>query len=137
MAQEGSSSIIFEKTFSASSYSKECSSSIARLKCCFSFWLQEVSNSTEPNCLSAGSQEMISPLLRPIESMFSFDGPALLSLHDSHINDNTKKYMGCTPGDNFLMRRALTRVEGTICKGFPTVCVMVCQHLSITRWPPP
>src|SRR5882757_9050818 len=109
MAQEGSSSIIFEKTFSASSYSKECSSSMARSKCCFSFLLQEVSNSTEPNCLSPGPQEMSSPLVRLMELMASFEGPAFLSTHEIGIDDNAIKYNGSNPGNDFFIQHILIR----------------------------
>src|SRR5882672_9202535 len=64
MAQPGSVSIIFANIFSASSYSKECSSATARLKSFEDFKEQLFSKLTEPKFLSGGPQETSSPLFR-------------------------------------------------------------------------
>src|SRR5207248_355288 len=90
IAHSGVVSVIFAKTFSDSSYSKECSNSIARLKSFFDFSLQVISKSTDPNCLSVGPHENISPLLRFISPINSFDGPLFFSLQDISMHNNKK-----------------------------------------------
>src|ERR1035437_8738062 len=93
MEQVGSRSMTFAKAFSDSSYSNECNSSMARLKSAFTFSLQDILNSTDPNCLSGGPQEMIAPLFNFNWSMSSFDGPEFFPWQAARrdaekINDN-------------------------------------------------
>ena|SRR5436190_13830683 len=97
MAHPGSSSMIFAKTFSASSYSNEWSSAMPRLKSFFIFWEQDVSNSTVPNCLSGGPHKTTSPLLRSIAFIVSFAGVLFFSLHDRSINKNKLKTQAIFP----------------------------------------
>src|SRR4051794_36686304 len=91
MAQSGASSITFAKTFSASSYSKECNSETARLKSFFAFTSQVMSKSTVPNCASDGPHEITSPLFNCNWLIAPFDTDALLFLHDSIITDNKNR----------------------------------------------
>src|SRR5580693_5737576 len=85
MAQSGSSSIIFAKTFSASSYSNEWSSAIARLKSVFTLPGQDVKNSTVPNCLFGKPHKAMCPRLRFIAFIASFEGALFFLLQDSRI----------------------------------------------------
>src|SRR5687767_5574038 len=103
MAHSGSSSITFAKAFSASSYSKECSRDRARLKSFFTFPEQDVSNPTEPNCLSGVPQAIISPLLRVMALIASIEGVFFFSLHAKKVNKNKPANNKYRVGDNIFI----------------------------------
>src|ERR1019366_5774479 len=103
MAHAGSSSIIFAKTFSASSYSNECSSAIPRLKSSFTLSEHDVSNSTVPNCLSGGPHKTTAPLLRLIAFIASLEGALFFLWHDKSINKNEMKNDRCLGCNNFFI----------------------------------
>src|SRR6476620_10424391 len=107
MAHEGSLSITFAKAFSASSYSKECSSSIARLKSALVSSLQEVRNTAVPNSLLGVPQEMISPRFKFSSPMVSVEGEVPFCLQDATSNASARPM--CT--DLFSMQMSLTLEE--------------------------
>src|ERR1043165_5410727 len=86
--------MIFAKTFSASSYSKECSRAMARLKSFFTFPEQDVSNSTDPNCLPGGPHTTTSPCLRLMASIISLEGAVSLGWHEENANKKRPKNTG-------------------------------------------
>src|SRR5258708_6504640 len=111
IAHPGSESIIFAKTFSASSYSNECKSATARLKSFFTFFEQEMSNVTEPNCLSGGPHRTTSPLLRLIAIISPEDIFLFFILHDAStgkIRNNQYAFSG-----NFRMSEIIAIPEFT------------------------
>src|SRR6187397_1009462 len=80
---------MFAKTFSASSYSNECSKETARLNLLFTFSEQDVSNPTSPNSLSGGPQDMRLPRFNPM-SLTLFLSPFLhVMLNNAAQNNNT------------------------------------------------
>src|SRR5438046_7123968 len=81
MAHSGDALIIFVKTFSDSSYSKECNNSTATLKSFFTCLLQLISKSTVPNSLSAGPHEISSPPFKSNWLISSLEGFELLPPH--------------------------------------------------------
>lgn len=91
MAHSGFSSMILAKTFSDSSYSKEWSNAMARLKSCFALSLPVISNSALPNWLPAGLQDIIFPLFKFSSLISSFEGTELFPLqHKSRDAGNRK-----------------------------------------------
>jgi hypothetical protein len=103
MAQAGSSSMIFAKAFSASSYSNECSNEMARLNSFFTFLEQDVSNSTTPNCLPGGPQETSSPRLRLIALRVSGEGAPFFPSHDTNVHKKKMETNGDMIGSTFFI----------------------------------
>ena len=76
---------------------------MAGLKSSFIFSLQDISNSTEPNCWTFGPQEITDPLLRFISFIISFDGLAFFSLQDRGTRDSKIKNTGGNCNNNFFI----------------------------------
>src|SRR5947207_2697926 len=95
IAHTGASSIILAKAFSDSSYSKECSSSMARLKSFFTLSSQLISKSTVPNSLPGDPQEINAPLLRSNCVICSFEGFESFPPHEKMIVNNKKNNNDC------------------------------------------
>src|SRR6185369_12968542 len=102
MAQDGSLSITFANTFSASSYSNECNNFTPRLTSSFTASGQDVSNTTVPNCLSAGPHTIKSPFFRSIPAISSLEGVFFSLQANRQQNDPNKK--DWRSRDDFIIR---------------------------------
>src|SRR5688572_23792639 len=88
--------MIFANTFSASSYSKECSNAMPRSKSVWRLGLHDIGKATFPNFLSPGPQEMTGPLLRSMEAIVSVAGAVRLSVQElrKHNPENARTMPG-------------------------------------------
>src|SRR5664279_2601708 len=111
MVHSGVWSITFENIFSDSSYSNECSNSIARVKSFLDFSSQVVSKSTDPNCASGGPQEITSPFFNPSSPITSLDGAEFLLLHDSTMREIKDAYNKIREG---FIRQKFLQVSANI-----------------------